>query len=551
MQFSVALFSSLLSLASAAGDLALYWGQASAGSQQSLGDYCRNTAGDIYIISFITTFGSGRDIGMNIAGYYNFFAGTQILNAPALGEQIKTCQSLGKKVLISLGGAAGSYGFNSESDAQSVANDLWNMFGGGKSSTRPFGNAKIDGFDLDSENNIDAQYYVPFVDQLRRLYAKDPSKRYYVSAAPQCPFPDATLGQAVAKADLDFLFVQFYNNYCSLSGQWFNYDTWQSFASNKSPNKNVKVFVGLAGSTSAAGSGYVTIDQIKAAYHKFSHSPNFGGFMVWDASQADLNKVGGSTFGAQLKSLLKGSSPNALPSSSSSSSRDDLTTSSHKQTTATFSPHTVSGGYNVFLGYEGAIIDSVTSSTATVVTSSAVSAVTETVPNALAGSSVGILAAGGSATVTVAQTYVSTSSSASSPTSADEPPKTSSADPQISGIVQTSYETSSLTTSTTHGQPAQTTIAEANGENSVAEVTSAINTITNTPVAPTTALDPATTIGINSVVTPTNTVVASSPVAATPSPKVTSPAEESCYTTSGKVVVVKTVWATMYTTVWV
>lgn len=540
MQFSLALTSSLLSLVAATGDLALYWGQASAGSERSLGDYCQNTAGDIYIISFITTFGSGREIGMNIAGYYDFFPGTQLLNASALGQQIETCQGLGKKVLISLGGASGSYGFDSDSDAKSVAQDLWNYFGGGESSTRPFGDAKIDGFDLDGENNIDAEYYVPFVNELRQLYSQDSSKQYYVSAAPQCPYPDATLGQAIAKADLDYLFIQFYNNYCSLSGSSFNYDTWQSFATDSSPNKNVKLFVGLPGSTSAAGSGYVTIDQIKSDYPEFSNTANFGGFMVWDASQADQNKVGDSTFGAQLKSILDGSSSasssaSSLTSSSTSSSPSAtppsstvLTTSSTSSTVLTTSsaPHESpaastsydDGSYHSY--YDDGPYDDGSYKTSyddgSYHPGNEGAGFTKSGAPSSAVSTAQVLVANGNTTATSYKTYYETSSctTSTSSTPAGEP-------------VHTSYDTSYYsagTTSTPVGQPAQTLKAEANGKNTVLvtstvqSVVSTTNTITNTLADPT---------------------------------KVTSPAEESCYTISGEVVVVKTAYATQYTTVWV
>jgi hypothetical protein len=35
------------------------------------------------------------------------------------------------------------------------------------------------------------------------------SKQYYVSAAPQCPYPDASLGSALNTAYFDMVYVQF------------------------------------------------------------------------------------------------------------------------------------------------------------------------------------------------------------------------------------------------------------------------------------------------------------------------------------------------------
>lgn len=65
-------------------------------------------------------------------------------------QDIQTCQARGKVILLSLGGAIGTYGFSSASEAQTFATTLWNTFGEGTSSTRPFGSSVVDGFDLGS-----------------------------------------------------------------------------------------------------------------------------------------------------------------------------------------------------------------------------------------------------------------------------------------------------------------------------------------------------------------------------------------------------------------
>ena len=55
-------------------------------------------------------------------------------------------------------------------------------------------------------------------------------RRYYITAAPQCPFPDAYIGAALNEASFDAVYVQFYNNYCGLNNfnnpnDW-NFATW-------------------------------------------------------------------------------------------------------------------------------------------------------------------------------------------------------------------------------------------------------------------------------------------------------------------------------------
>lgn len=47
---------------------------------------------------------------------------------------------------MSLGGATGVVGFSSDSQAESLADQVWDMFLGGQSDTRPFGDAVLDGF---------------------------------------------------------------------------------------------------------------------------------------------------------------------------------------------------------------------------------------------------------------------------------------------------------------------------------------------------------------------------------------------------------------------
>src|SRR5271168_4160226 len=122
-----------------------------------------------------------------------------------MGEDINTCQAAGKKILLSLGGASGSYGFTSDSQAMSFADELWNLFGGGSSSTRPFGDTVIDGFDLDIEGGSTTGY-AAFVTRMRENYANDTSKSYYISGAPQCPLPDAYLNSALTTSFFDFIF---------------------------------------------------------------------------------------------------------------------------------------------------------------------------------------------------------------------------------------------------------------------------------------------------------------------------------------------------------
>ena len=61
--------------------------------------------------------------------------------------------------------------------------------------------------DLDIESGTPA-HYAAFVNQIRSLAAPT-GKKYIITAAPQCPYPDAYIGAALNEADFDAVYVQF------------------------------------------------------------------------------------------------------------------------------------------------------------------------------------------------------------------------------------------------------------------------------------------------------------------------------------------------------
>lgn len=117
---------------------------------------------------------------------------------------------------MSLGGATGNVGFQSDSDAEKFADTIWNVFLGGSSNTRPFGTAVLDGIDLDIEGG-GSQSYPAFLKKLRGYMDGDKTKQYYVTAAPQCVFPDANLNEAISNFSFDALYVQFCKFYISVN----------------------------------------------------------------------------------------------------------------------------------------------------------------------------------------------------------------------------------------------------------------------------------------------------------------------------------------------
>ena len=170
---------------------------------------------------------------------------------------------------------------------------------------RPFGTASVNGFDLDLESPT--TNFLAFATRLRSLMdthqrvhrTSNNSAKFYLTAAPQCPYPDASLSPILSSnVSFDALFVQFYNNYCGVQSftpnttdqKSFNFATWDNWARNGSANPDVKVFLGVPAGHTAAGSGYRTVEELKPVIEYSKGFKSFGGVMAWDASQAYANK---------------------------------------------------------------------------------------------------------------------------------------------------------------------------------------------------------------------------------------------------------------------
>ncbi|KAI8050759.1 chitinase 1 [Thamnidium elegans] len=317
-----------------------YWGQNSAGganTQGTLGSYCKTGKMDGVLVSFLHIFNVGGKPGMNLSNACETtFPGLQLLDCPAIGTDIKICQDLGVKVILSLGGASGSYSLANDAAGVTFANTLWDLFGGGSSDTRPFGDAVIDGIDLDIEGGPSTGYSA-LVTAARSKFGSN----FLVGAAPQCPFPDLILGSVINSVGFDYINVQFYNNYCSASSGSFNFDTWADWAKSVSPNKNVKIMLTLPGAPSAAGSGYVPMSTISTLVPSLASTyPGvYGGVAIWDASQAWAN----SGFADSLYPLVKGNpgNPGTKTTTKATTTSAPVTSGGVSTTTTTTAPTSV------------------------------------------------------------------------------------------------------------------------------------------------------------------------------------------------------------------
>lgn len=403
-------------------NVAVYWGQNSGGSQQRLSYYCDSDAVDIVILSFMHQFPS--PIQLNFANACEgTYTANGILQCQTIAEDIKYCQNKGKTILLSLGGAAGSYGFSDDATAKQFAHTLWDLFGNSKNlatNDRPFYDAVLDGFDFDIENNWSTGYPA-LATELRTLFQKDTSKNYYLGAAPQCPYPDASVGPLLKQSEIDFVFIQFYNNYCNLGSSSFNWDTWLNYAETDSPNKNIKLFVGVPASSRAAGSGYndpsavsqyLTSDILNSKY--------FGGISMWDVSAGWSNTNSNGNFVENMKAIVKKASPG------------EETTSSSTTTTTTTTSTTISSS-------SSSSKTSKTSTTST--TSSSISSTTSSTTSSTSSSS----------------TSSSTSSTTSSSTTSSQISTTSTAPTSSTSLSSSTISTSASTSDTTSVTSSETT----------------------------------------------------------------------------------------------
>jgi chitinase len=146
---------------------------------------------------------------------------------------------------------------------------------------------------------------------LRSNFALDTSKKYYLTSAPQCPFPDASNPMAML-LQCDFVFVQFYNNApCEVGSTGFNASLQQwSTALEASPLvPKPRLYMGAPAWSLAGPSAYARIGSPKgmqaiAAQTEALGLSNFGGVMFWDGSEGLMNVEDGKDIISWAKSGL-------------------------------------------------------------------------------------------------------------------------------------------------------------------------------------------------------------------------------------------------------
>jgi chitinase len=161
---------------------------------------------------------------------------------------------------------------------RSVADYLWNNFLGGESDSRPLGDAVLDGIDFDIEGGTPEHW-----DELAEFLSEySQQRKVYLTAAPQCPFPDYYLGAALNTGLFDYVWVQFYNNApCEYRDNADNLkSSWDQWVSSIQADE---IFLGLPAAPAAAGSGYIPPDVLISEVLPYvKNSSKYGGVMLWN-----------------------------------------------------------------------------------------------------------------------------------------------------------------------------------------------------------------------------------------------------------------------------
>ena len=298
MKLLVALLLSISQI-NAKSSIAVYWGSndanSSTGELPSLVEYCKKA--NVVIISHLCY--DGPQFKLKIAGMNCTTGETNVPHCPGIGEQIKECQKLKTKVLISL---RGSYYFGLGDNATRFASFVWNNFFNISFSSiygeRPFNDTILDGIviHLDIMGNGTDGFNI-FIQKLAEFMKHNNSgKKYYISAAAlRCMDDmDFQVVQNMSKKDaLDYIGVLQYSN-CAFDPN--DYYAFIKGWNTKWAMLNVPIYVGLKVDSSCTECPHnfkILIDTIN--HECKSSSSLFRGVIVRDASLDKKNKKNDGT----------------------------------------------------------------------------------------------------------------------------------------------------------------------------------------------------------------------------------------------------------------
>ncbi|KAJ3025115.1 UNVERIFIED_CONTAM: Chitinase 2 [Siphonaria sp. JEL0065] len=307
-----------------------YWGQNAAGNgildpthptqpletqMKNLGYYCDLGIYSTINLAFMTEFGGGDDhftINFSKQAYYLYPAGgpapdSAITGFGPIAKDIKHCQALGIKVILSLGGdKISNYKFG-PGDGKTIGTWLYNRFLEGTDKVRPFGDVVLDGIELDVEKG-EPSWNQEMIDLLTTIRALSPKTT--LAIVPECYIYDREIdgqnlgyylytGRVIANTSsiIDYIIIQYYNNNICSYPYGFNYKDWKKLY--KGP-----MVVGLAGDwTSAISGGFLELPDLQAVSDMVLPDEQFMGFSLYDISSSSPPY---SSYSSNVHSVLNG-----------------------------------------------------------------------------------------------------------------------------------------------------------------------------------------------------------------------------------------------------
>ncbi len=154
------------------------------------------------------------------------------------------------------------------------------QFLGWESPSRPLGDAILDGIDFDIE--LGSSLHWDDLARYLKAYSQPGGRLVYLSAAPQCPFPDSFVGNALNTGLFDYVWVQFYKSHpCQYSDGNINnlINSWNQWTTSINARS---VFTGLPVASMVAGSRYIPTNVLTSQILPvIKGSPKYGGVMLW------------------------------------------------------------------------------------------------------------------------------------------------------------------------------------------------------------------------------------------------------------------------------
>jgi chitinase len=320
-------------------NLAVYYGKAQYTASPSLYELCANSDVDIVVMGFVRQLNGPSALPQ--FGFTKYCKSPTTIteqsrvSCPDMAANITFCQSMGKKVLVSLGGSTSNLTFNSVGDARQAASILWNVFGEGTNSTalRPFGHVAIDGFDFgkilhsqrhnseakesltnsspDLESGADTSYMDILASSLQS-YFKTTSLERYISAAPLCA--NNTVLPYGFYANANFVWPRFYNaKACCFGSKGFknSVTSWYNFLGSVVSDLGSaypRIYLGGL-SFNNSNSGFVQPDAFVNATFVARNiiQAEFGGVSLWEGTDGLITKnaEGRSFLSVSKASLLR------------------------------------------------------------------------------------------------------------------------------------------------------------------------------------------------------------------------------------------------------